>query len=150
LDDGEKSKAAFTLEAAALSAINEFKYSDLKLFNPPLLEFAREEDAMKISVTLSLLACVGALIVAAPRSASSMPAAWLGHVSKAQQTDDLVQNVRRRWRRGRRYGVPRYGYYPYYYYRPSYSYIRPRHHRQYYYPYKGRYHRPHFFYRKPR
>lgn len=101
---------------------------------------------MRIGATLSWLACAGALLLAAPASAGSMPAVWPGHASNAQERGDIVQNVRGRWRRGRRYGVPRYGYYPYYYYRPSYSYIRPYRHS---YPY-SRYRRPNYFYNKPR
>lgn len=104
---------------------------------------------MRINIALTLFACAGALLVAAPRSASSMPIAWPGHLSTTQELGGLVEKVRRRWRRYRRYGVPRYYYYPYYY-RPYPSNYGPHYPRQYYYPYNGRYSRPYFFYRKPR
>lgn len=104
---------------------------------------------MRISIALTLFACAGALLVAAPRSASSMPAALPGHVAKTQELGGPVEKVHRRWRRHRRYGVPRYGYYPYYY-RPNYSYYRPYYYRPYHQPYYGSYDRRYFFYRKPR
>ena len=97
---------------------------------------------MRIGVVLILAASIGALTVAVPRSASSMPLTLGGQLTEIQEGREVfVEKVRRRGYRYR-YSRPYYDpyYYPYYrpYYRPYYyPYYRP-----YYYPY----YRPYTYY----
>jgi hypothetical protein len=76
---------------------------------------------MRISLAVTLAACIGALTVSAPTSASSAPLVLSDQLAGSLQTGDaFVQKVRRRYRRG--YYLPYY--YPYYspYYQPYYYY----------------------------
>ena len=98
---------------------------------------------MRISLVVTLAACIGALTVSAPTSASSAPLVLSDQLAGSLQTGDaFVQKVRRRYRRG--YYLPYY--YPYYspYYQPYY-YYRP-YYRPYYYPYYRPYYRPYGYY----
>ena len=98
---------------------------------------------MRISLALSLAACIGALIITAPTSASSAPLALSDQLAGSLETSEvLIQKVRRWSRRGY---YPPY-YYPYYrpYYQPYY-YYRP-YYRPYYYPYYRPYYRPYPYY----
>lgn len=83
---------------------------------------------MKPRLTLALMACVGALFVAAP--ASSAPIGGAAQGAKSAQLNNGVTEVRHRhWRRHRYHSYrrhwPRYRSYPYY----AYGYS------PYYYPY---------------
>jgi hypothetical protein len=82
---------------------------------------------MRIKMALTLCACLGALVVTVPQSASS--AALVGHIAKTQDVSDgLVEKVKHR-KYGRHYRYrsyhPYYGYDRPYYYRPYPYYYRP-------------------------
>src|SRR5687767_3602569 len=91
-----------------------------------------------LALSLSGLACMVALIVAAPNLANSQPSVL--PLTYDQANAGVVEQVRRRYRRYRYvrpYYRPYYG--PYAYYRPYPYYYRP------YYPYYYRpYYRPGF------
>lgn len=106
---------------------------------------------MRSIISLALLA--GALLVIAPRSASSLPMDTAGaSVATHVAGKSLAQEARHRWRgyyggyRGYYGGYRGYygGYYrPRYYrpyYQPYYSYYQP-----YYYPYYRPYYRPYYY-----
>jgi hypothetical protein len=88
-----------------------------------------------LGLSLSVLACVGALIVVAPSLARSQPTAL--PLALGQPIASGVEDIGYRYRRYRYARRPYYQpyYRPYAYYRPYYPYYRP------YYPY---YYRPYF------
>ncbi|HKZ96746.1 MAG TPA: hypothetical protein VJ045_07175 [Hyphomicrobiaceae bacterium] len=101
---------------------------------------------MRAKVVLALLACAGAVLVAAPPSASALPMGITGHSAAQTLGGGLVEKAGYRWRRGH-WG---HAYYPRYYrYRPHYySYYRPYHYPYYdpyYYSYYGPYYRPYAY-----
>jgi hypothetical protein len=97
---------------------------------------------MRISLALTLVAYIGALIITAPTSASSAPLALSDQLAGSLETSEVLIQKVRRWSRRGYYAPYYYPYYrpyyqPYYYYRP---YYRP------YYPYYRPYYRPYPYY----
>lgn len=103
---------------------------------------------MRMKVALAALASAGALLVAAPQTASAAPVSVGGLAAPQKLDNSLVEDVGRRWRHARyyrrHYYQPYYGsyYQPYYrpYYRPYYPYYGA-----YDYPYYGSYYRPYYY-----